>query len=151
MAGPAFPAGMPMKHPIAGNSRIVVSVEDEHHVSEARRKASQMAQSLGFQENCIYQIATCVSELANNLLHHACGGGTVTFDTILDGNRNGMEVTCEDEGPGIPDIEKAMKDGYTTKGGLGGGLPGASRLMDEFNIRSTVGKGTRIVARMWER
>lgn len=69
---------------------------------------------------------------------------------VRRGGEIGIEVIAEDEGPGIPDLKAAMEDGFTTRGGLGGELPGVERLMDEFEIRSTVGVGTRVVARKWQ-
>ena len=96
-----------------------------------------------------FYVATSVSELANNLFFHAAGGGTITLSAVRRDGQRGIEVIAEDDGPGIPEVELAMQDGFSTNGGLGGGLPGAKRLMDEFEITSTVAGGTRIVARKW--
>ncbi len=95
------------------------------------------------------ELATAVSELAHNLVWHTDEGGTVILRTVQRGEQRGLEVICQDRGPGIADVELAMQDGYSAGGGLGGGLPGARRLMDEFWIESEIGKGTTIVARKW--
>ena len=80
---------------------------------------------------------------------HAFPGGTIRIFRIEDGKKVGLEIVAQDKGPGIPDVELAMQDGYSTNRGLGSGLPGAQRLMDEFSIESELGVGTRIVARLW--
>jgi serine/threonine-protein kinase RsbT len=95
-------------------------------------------------------LATAVSELAHNLVRHATRGGTITVTVLRRSDKNGIEVIAEDDGPGIPDVTLAMQDGFSSTDGLGSGLPGAKRLMDDFEITSTVGTGTRIVARKWQ-
>jgi len=139
----------------SGSKRILV--EKELDVALARQEGKRLAQALGFGPTDQACIATSISELATNLVFHA-GGGTITLSTIVGANpcdrptgRQGLEMLCEDSGPGIEDIELAMQDGYSTTGGLGGGLPGVKRLMDEFEIESQVGVGTRVVARTWLR
>ncbi len=131
-----------------GSKRILV--EKEFDVALARQEGKRLAQALGFRPTARACIATSISELATNLVFHA-GGGTITLSPVEQEDRQGLEVLCEDSGPGIEDIDLAMQDGYSTTGGLGGGLPGAKRLMDEFEIQSQVGVGTRVVARMWLR
>ncbi len=128
----------------------VVTVVEEHQVALARQTARRISEESGFGRAATYYIATCVSELANNLFLHTTRGGTVTIAIIECGGRKGIEVVVEDCGPGIPDLEMVMRDGFSTNGGLGGGLPGSTRLMDEFEITSTVGEGTRIIARKWQ-
>jgi len=88
--------------------------------------------------------------LTRNIVLYA-GEGTVTLRAIERGNKRGIEVVCEDHGPGIEDVDLVMQEGYSTSRGLGMGLPGAKRLMDEFEIQSQVGKGTRVTARKWLR
>ncbi len=88
--------------------------------------------------------------MASNLFFHTHRGGTITLSVLNKPGAVGLEVIAEDDGPGIPDVRLAMQDGYTTNRGLGGGLPGTERLMDEFEITSRVGDGTRIVARKWQ-
>jgi serine/threonine-protein kinase RsbT len=94
------------------------------------------------------KIVTAASELARNALIHG-GGGTVRLEAFNDGARKGLRLTFEDRGPGIADIELAMKDGYTTGGGLGLGLSGAKRLSNEFEIRSKPGEGTMVAITRW--
>lgn len=95
------------------------------------------------------KMVTAASELARNTVDYG-GGGTVRLDLIVDGSRRGLRVAFEDHGPGIPDIEKALTDRYTTGTGLGLGLGGARRLVNEFDISSRVGEGTRVVITRWK-
>ena len=95
------------------------------------------------------KIVTAASELARNMIEYG-GGGTASIETVTNGARTGLRVTFEDQGPGIPDIEMAMKDGYTTGTGFGLGLGGAKRLVNEFEITSRVGEGTRVVITRWK-
>jgi serine/threonine-protein kinase RsbT len=95
------------------------------------------------------KIITAASELARNMVDYG-GGGEVRFEVVNDGRRRGLRLTFEDRGPGIADLELAMKDGYTTGGGLGLGLSGAKRLSNEFAIRSVVGEGTTITITRWK-
>ncbi len=94
------------------------------------------------------KMITAASELARNAVDYG-GGGCVRLEAINDHNRSGLRVTIEDQGPGIPDIEQAMKDGFTTSGGLGLGLGGARRLSNEFQIESRPGEGTRVAITRW--
>ncbi len=94
------------------------------------------------------KMITAASELARNAVDYA-GGGCVRLEAINDRDRRGLRVTIEDQGPGIPDIEQAMKDGFTTSGGLGLGLGGARRLSNEFQIESHPGEGTRVAITRW--
>jgi serine/threonine-protein kinase RsbT len=95
------------------------------------------------------KIVTAASELARNTLDHG-GGGTVRIEALNSEPRRGLRLTFEDNGPGIPDIELALTDGYTTGGGLGLGLSGAKRLSNEFEIFSRVGEGTRVTITRWK-
>lgn len=94
------------------------------------------------------KIVTAASELARNTLDYG-GGGTVRLQALQEGSRRGVRLTFEDKGPGIPDIEVAIKDGYTTGGGLGLGLGGARRLSNEFSIESRPGEGTKVIIARW--
>jgi serine/threonine-protein kinase RsbT len=114
----------------------------------ARTLARDTAKTLGFGAIDQARIATAVSELARNIFLYA-GTGTVTVREIERTGRKGLEVICEDQGPGIANIELVMRDGYSTSRGMGMGLPGAKRLMDEFDIRSQEGVGTTIICRKW--
>lgn len=114
----------------------------------ARTMARDMAKALGFGPIDQARIATAVGELARNIFLYA-GTGNVTVRDIEKGSRKGIEIICEDQGPGIPNIDLVMQDGYSTSRGMGMGLPGAKRLMDEFDIKSKEGVGTTIVCRKW--
>ena len=92
-------------------------------------------------------IATAISELARNIVQYAQRGEIIL--SVVEGSRRGIQIVARDQGPGIPDLELAMRDGYSTGGSLGLGLPGARRLMDEFAIDSEVGKGTTVSMRKW--
>jgi serine/threonine-protein kinase RsbT len=94
------------------------------------------------------KIVTAASELARNTLEYG-GGGTVRIQGLQDGGRRGLRLTFEDKGPGIPDVERALKDGYTTGNGLGLGLGGARRLSSEFAIESRPGEGTKVTIARW--
>jgi serine/threonine-protein kinase RsbT len=113
----------------------------------ARTLARDTAKSLGFGPIDQARIATAVSELARNIFLYA-GSGSVTVREVDKSSRRGIEILCEDNGPGIPDIEQAMSDGYSTSRGMGMGLPGAKRLMDEFDVQSS-DNGTTITCRKW--
>ncbi|MGV9766579.1 MULTISPECIES: ATP-binding protein [Micromonospora] len=96
------------------------------------------------------KLVTAASELARNTLIYG-GGGNAEVSTVSDGRRRGVRIVFADEGPGIPDLDLALTDGYTTGGGLGLGLSGARRLVDDFDIRTAVGEGTRITVTKWSR
>jgi len=125
-----------------------IPVVREGDVVLARQTGRQLALRLGFSESDPMFVATAISELARNMIVHA-GTGEITLRVVRRSGRAGIEVTATDRGPGIADIEQAMKEGFSTVKSLGLGLPGARRLMDEFEITSTVGAGTTIVMRKW--
>jgi len=129
---------------------VIIYVTEEYHIAQARRAAVALAQEIGLERAVTYHVATSVSELGNNLFFYAARGGRIILTALRENERVGIEVIAEDDGPGIPDVALAMQDGFSTNGGLGGGLPGVERLMDEFAIASTVGVGTRVVARKWQ-
>jgi serine/threonine-protein kinase RsbT len=104
---------------------------------------------LGFSLVDQTKMITAASELARNSLEHG-GGGSVHMEVIQAGARRGLRLTFEDQGPGIPDIDRALTDGYTTGNGLGLGLGGAKRLVNEFEITSRVGQGTRVTITRWK-
>jgi len=110
-----------------------------------RAKAEELRFSLVDQT----RIITAASELARNTLQHG-GGGSVEIEVVENGTRRGLRLTFKDQGPGIPDLELAMKDGYTTGGGLGLGLSGSKRLVNEFTILSKVGEGTEVSITKWK-
>ncbi len=129
---------------------ITVSVTAEHHVARARQAAMALAAEIGLSDAAAACVATSVSELANNLFFHTPAGGTITLAALWRDGEIGLEVIAEDRGPGIADLAAALEDGFSTNRGLGGGLPGVQRLMDEFEIAAPMGVGTRIVARKWQ-
>ena len=94
------------------------------------------------------KMVTAASELARNTIDYGAGG-SARLEALADGGRSGLRLSFEDHGPGIPDIERALKDGYTTSGGLGLGLGGSKRLVSEFDIRSVPGEGTRVTVVRW--
>lgn len=128
---------------------VKVNITREYHISHARQEAVKLAEILGFNKASCCIISTSVSELANNLVFHTIRGGNITIIPLIKDDKKGIEIIAEDEGPGIPDIDLAMHDGYSTTGGMGSGLGGVKRLMDEFEIVSQIGLGTRIKARKW--
>lgn len=115
----------------------------------ARQTARQWAVELGFSLVSQTKLVTATSELARNAVVYG-GGGSVRLEIMAESRRQGLRLIFEDHGPGIPDIEQAMTDGYTTSDGLGMGLGGAKRLVNEFDITSTVGEGTRVTITMWK-
>jgi serine/threonine-protein kinase RsbT len=125
--------------------RLVQTSED---VVATRQAVRQRAVELGFNLVDQTKIVTAASELARNTVQYG-GGGRVTIEGVESGGRTGLRLTFEDQGPGIPDITEAMRDGYSTGAGLGLGLSGARRLSSEFHIESAPGKGTRVTIARW--
>ena len=119
-------------------------------VVQARQAGRELAAEIGFSAGDQTVIAAAISEIARNILMYA-KRGEVRFTKVLDGTQQGLIVVAEDDGPGIRDIPRALQDGYSTSGGLGLGMPGARRLMDEFEVVSAPGQGTRITMRKWKR
>jgi len=118
-------------------------------IVRVRQIARAWAVALGFSLVDQTKIVTAASELARNTLIHG-GGGEMRLQALNDGSRRGVKVIFADRGPGIPNIELAMKDGYTTRGGLGLGLSGSKRLVNEFSIESQSGKGTTVSIVRWK-
>jgi serine/threonine-protein kinase RsbT len=123
-------------------------VRTSEDVVLCRQAVRAWAVALGFRLVDQTKIVTAASELARNTLDHG-GGGTVRLESLNDGPRVGLRLTFEDQGPGIPDVQLALRDGYTTGNGLGLGLGGSRRLVNEFDIASAPGKGTRITITRW--
>ena len=115
----------------------------------ARQAVRSAAVQVGFSLVDQTKIVTAASELARNTLDYG-GGGTIRLEQMEENPRKGLRLTFEDHGPGIPDIQLALKDGYTTGGGLGLGLGGARRLVNDFEIHSEPGQGTRILITRWK-
>jgi serine/threonine-protein kinase RsbT len=134
---------------VAADATHVVIAHDGDIV-EARRKGRELAQTIGFVGSDLTIIATAISEIARNIVVYA-DRGEISLSVADNGGRRGIVVVARDEGPGISDIERAMRDGYSTGKSLGLGLPGARRLMDDFEIVSAVGEGTIVTMRKWKR
>ena len=122
---------------------VLVTIEKDSDVLAARQQGRALAGALGFSTSELTLIATAVSEIARNIVSYA-RRGEIAFSLIERGGRRGLLVVARDEGPGIPDVALAMRDGYSTARGLGLGLPGSKRLMDEFDIVSEPGRGTTV-------
>lgn len=131
---------------MSGAERLDIRASDD--VVRVRQAVRAQAAALGFSLVDQTKIVTAASELARNTLEHG-GGGTVRLDVLADGERRGVRLVFEDRGPGIPDLRLALTDGYTTGGGLGLGLSGSRRLVNEFDIWSEVGAGTRVTVVRW--
>jgi serine/threonine-protein kinase RsbT len=123
-------------------------INSETDIVMARKVVRDAATGLGFGLTDVTRIVTAASELTRNIYHYA-KSGNMRWRSLNQAAQMGLELTFEDKGPGIVDVEKAMVAGYSTGKGLGMGLPGAKRLMDELTIESTVGKGTTVVVRKW--
>ena len=123
-------------------------IREELDLLLVRQRVRQRVEELGFRSLDRTKLVTAASELGRNALIHG-GGGSLRLETWVDQDRRGLRLTFEDQGPGIPDIEQAMKDGFTTAGGLGLGLPGSRRLVSEFEIVSRPGEGTRVTVTQW--
>ncbi len=127
----------------------VLPVRNDSDVVLARQATRKWAQELGFSLVDQTKVVTAASELARNTLIHG-GGGTMRLEVLNEGSRRGLRLSFEDQGPGIPDIELALKEGYTTGSGLGLGLPGSRRLVNEFELISRIGEGTRVTVTKWK-
>jgi len=127
----------------------VLPLRTEQDVVLARQAVRKMTQELGLSLVDQTKMVTAASELARNMVIYG-GGGELRWEMVLDGARKGLRLTFEDKGPGIPDLGLAMKDGWTSGNGLGMGLSGAKRLVNEFDIHSEVGKGTRVTIARWK-
>jgi serine/threonine-protein kinase RsbT len=125
-----------------------VTVESDKDIVIARQNGRLLAATLGFSSTDSTLIATAISELARNIVLYA-KRGVIILGMTQKGSRQAIIVTAKDQGPGIPDIAQAMKEGFSTSRSLGLGLPGVKRLMDELEIISKVGHGTTVTAKKW--
>ncbi|HEY7193608.1 MAG TPA: anti-sigma regulatory factor [Gemmatimonadales bacterium] len=130
----------PLRLPIAADVDVV----------EARQRGRALAADAGFSSAEQTVIAAAISEIARNIVMYA-KQGEIILSLVQSGGRQGVAVVAIDEGPGIPDLKRAMQDGYSTGDGVGTGLPGAKRLMDEFEVESVVGRGTTVKMTKWRR
>jgi serine/threonine-protein kinase RsbT len=127
---------------------IQVAINSDQDIVSARQKGRVMANQIGFSSGDATLIATAISELARNIVAYA-GKGRIALKVVNGLNRQGISVTASDDGPGIPDVSQALRDGFSTSGSLGLGLPGVRRLMDEFEITSQPSQGTTVVVKKW--
>jgi serine/threonine-protein kinase RsbT len=125
-----------------------IPLASEPDIVLVRRRVRETASTIGLSLVDLTKVVTAASELARNTLIYG-GGGTMQLES-LNGPRLGIRLTFEDKGPGIPDIELALRDGFTTGAGLGLGLGGTKRLVNEFQIESRVGEGTKVVITRWK-
>jgi serine/threonine-protein kinase RsbT len=129
------------------DDELRIPIASEVDIVLARQQGRNLAGQLGASSIAMTLIATAISELARNIVQYARRGEIVL--SVVEGSRRGIQIVARDQGPGIPDLDLAMRDGYSTGGSLGLGLPGAKRLMDEFTIDTEVGKGTTVSMRKW--
>ena len=129
-----------------GEGRIRIAADED--VVLARQRGRELAAAAGFSQTDATLIATAISELVRNILAYA-GNGEIELARVRQNGREGVVVVAADSGPGIGDLDAAMQEGFSTAGGLGMGLPGARRLVDEFDIVSEVGRGTTVTLKKW--
>ncbi len=130
-------------------NNFTVLINKEWQIPKGRHQVKSLAMALGYNINSTAELVTSMSELCYNLFFHANNGGEITVSVIESFNKTGIRLVSSDKGPGIACIANALQDGYSTNGGLGGGLPGTKRLMDEFSIAST-SHGTLITCVKWQ-
>ena len=129
-------------------SETRVEIDHEADIVAARQKGRELATRAGFPPSDATLIATAISEVARNIVVYAARG-EVLLELVQDGTRRGIRIVARDHGPGIPDVELALRDGYSTGRSLGLGLPGARRIVDDFEICSEIGRGTTVTMRKW--
>ena len=127
---------------------LKIRVLNDNDLSRAIIEVGRISATLAFDPSAAMKINTAVSELARNLIKYA-GGGSISAREIQEGQKLGLEIVVTDRGPGIEDLDSALSDNFSTGGTLGLGLPGVRRKMDEFEIKTEVGKGTRVKIRHW--
>jgi len=132
------------------SAEVSVSIESDADIVTARQEGRQLAAAAGFSGADQTIVALAISEIARNIVSYA-QRGKVSLSRMDEGGRRGILIVAQDEGPGIPDIDLAMRDGYSTGKSLGIGLPGAKRVMDEFELVSAPGKGTTVTMKKWLR
>ena len=130
------------------SDEVTVPISSDEDLVLARAEARALAVRLGFSRTDATLIATAVSEIARNIVAHV-GTGQIVISPVLNEEKYGLVVVARDAGPGIPDIRAALERGWASRGGLGLGLPGARRLMDEFEVASEAGKGTTVTMTKW--
>jgi len=133
---------------VSKETQVHVRIQNSADIVAARQQGRALASIAGFSHSNLTIIATAISEVARNIVEYA-KEGEVVITLIDDANKKGVEIVASDQGPGIPDVSTVMRDGFSTGKGLGIGLPGARRLMDEFAITSAVGTGTIVTMKKW--
>lgn len=131
------------------DNEIRVPISSDQDIVDARQKGRSLAATLGFSLSDATVIATAISELARNIVTYA-RRGEIRLKVINGAARRGIQVVAADEGPGIEDVQQALRDGFSTSGSLGLGLPGVKRLVDEFNIVSAENQGTTVTVKKWK-
>jgi serine/threonine-protein kinase RsbT len=126
-----------------------IALKNDHDIAVARTQVRLLAAALGFRVIDQTRLATVASELARNIVKYGGGGRLIAQPTEDANGRQALRLIFEDTGPGISNIEEAMRDGFSTGRGLGKGLPGSKRLVDEFQIESEIGQGTRVTVLRW--
>jgi len=145
-----FASDLIARHRQVRASRVQLPLRSDEDVVALRRHVRERAVAIALSLVDQTKLVTAASELARNTIKYG-GGGEVYLDTFEDGYKRGVGIVFVDQGPGIPDIETALRDGYTTGGGLGLGLGGSRRLVDEFDIASRSGAGTAVSVVKWKR
>jgi serine/threonine-protein kinase RsbT len=130
-------------------SEVRIPINSDVDIVKARQAGRRVAEEAGFVFTELALIATAISELARNIVRYA-RSGEIVIQPITNSPRHGIQIVARDRGPGIRDVEQALQIGFSTAGGLGLGLPGVRRLMDEFDIQSKVGQGTTVRITKWK-
>lgn len=133
-----------MRHEV----EVCVKIDSPADIVQARQQARALATQAGFSICDSTLITTAISEMTRNILEYA-SHGEITISLLKNGSKQGVRIVATDQGPGIADISQVMQDGYSSRKGMGIGLPGTKRLMDEFEITSKIGKGTTITMKKW--
>ena len=136
---------------MARDAETRIAIDSDSDVVTARQRARELAADIELTSTDQTLLATAISEVARNITTYAVRGEVILSVVRDNGGREGIRVVARDDGPGIADIERALQDGYTSGGGLGIGLPGARRLVDEFEIESTPSQGTTVTLVKWSR
>jgi len=130
------------------SERVIVKIQSAADIVTAREQARALALQAGFSLCDSTLITTAISEMTRNILEYA-NCGELTISLLKNGTKHGLKIVASDNGPGIADISRVMQDGYSSREGMGIGLPGTRRLMDAFEIRSKIGQGTNITMMKW--
>jgi serine/threonine-protein kinase RsbT len=129
-------------------AELRLSIQSDRDIIQVRQRGKEMAAEAGCSAGDQTVIAVAISEIARNIINYA-KRGEIIITIVSTADRRGIVVEARDAGPGIADVSRALQDGYSTSGGLGLGLPGARRLMDEFEIHSALGEGTTVIMKKW--